>query len=129
MDTISFADAIESAIAQSMSVDSRVIIMGEDVQLLRVNLFARFGKSRVINTPISESAFLGAGVTAAMSGLKPIVEIMLVDFIGVAMDGLLNHAAKVESFSGNKWNVPMVVRTSCGGGYGDGGQHEQIFPD
>ncbi|MEN8119157.1 MAG: transketolase C-terminal domain-containing protein [Bacteroidota bacterium] len=125
MDTISFANAIESAIAQAMSADSRIIIMGEDVQLLRMNLFARFGSSRVINTPISESAFLGAGVTAAMSGLRPIIEIMLIDFIGVAIDGLLNHAAKIESFSGNKWNVPMVVRASCGGGYGDGGQHEQ----
>jgi pyruvate/2-oxoglutarate/acetoin dehydrogenase E1 component len=125
MRTLSFADAIEDAIAQAMSHDSSVIIMGEDVHLLRANLFSRFGGKRVINTPISESAFLGAGVTAAMAGLKPVVEIMLIDFIGVAMDALLNHAAKAEFFSGNDWHVPLVVRASCGGGYGDGGQHEQ----
>jgi pyruvate/2-oxoglutarate/acetoin dehydrogenase E1 component len=127
MKTLSFADAIEDAIAQSMSEDSNVIIMGEDVHLLRVNLFSRFGEKRVINTPISESAFLGAGVTAAMAGLRPIVEIMLVDFIGVAMDGLLNHASKTEFFSGSDWKVPLVIRASCGGGYGDGGQHEQTL--
>ena len=127
MRTLSFADAINDAIAQAMSEDSNIIIMGEDVHLLRVNLFSQFGEKRVINTPISESAFLGAGVTAAMAGLRPIVEIMLIDFIGVAMDGLLNHAAKTEFFSGNNWNVPLVVRASCGGGYGDGGQHEQTL--
>ncbi len=127
MRTLSFADAIEDAIAQSMSEDPNVIIVGEDVHLLRVNLFSRFGEKRVINTPISESAFLGAGVTAAMAGLRPIIEIMLVDFIGVAMDGLLNHASKTEFFSGSDWKVPLVIRASCGGGYGDGGQHEQTL--
>ena len=127
MRSMKFADAIESAIAHAMSEDPNIIIMGEDVHLLRVNLYSRFGGKRVLNMPISESAFLGAGVSAAMGGLKPIVEIMLIDFIGVAMDGLLNHAAKTESFSGGNWKVPMVVRASCGGGYGDGGQHEQAL--
>ncbi len=125
MKRMSFAQSIESALAQAMAEDERIIIMGEDVQMIRVNLFSRFGKERVLNTPISESAFVGAAVGAAMSGLKPIVEIMLVDFIGVAMDAMLNHAAKVEKFSGGTWNVPLVIRTACGGGYGDGGQHEQ----
>jgi pyruvate dehydrogenase E1 component beta subunit len=124
---MSFASAIDDAIAQKMGEDKSIIYIGEDVQLLRLNLFSRFGQDRVINTAISESAFLGAGVTAAMSGLRPIVEIMLIDFIGVAIDGLLNHAAKIEFFSGNKWKVPLVVRASCGGGYGDGGQHEQTL--
>jgi pyruvate/2-oxoglutarate/acetoin dehydrogenase E1 component len=123
--TKSFAQSIESALAQTMADDERIIIMGEDVQMIRVNLFSRFGKERVLNTPISESAFLGAAVSAAMSGLKPIVEIMLVDFIAVAMDAILNHAAKVKKFSGGDWSVPLVIRTACGGGYGDGGQHEQ----
>lgn len=127
MRTLTYAKAIEDAIGQAMSEDSNVIILGEDVRMLRMNLFSRFGAKRVINTPISESAFLGAGVTAAMAGLRPIVEIMLIDFIGVAIDGLLNHAAKTEFFSGKKWKVPMVVRASCGGGYGDGGQHEQAL--
>ncbi|MFX1401950.1 MAG: alpha-ketoacid dehydrogenase subunit beta [Promethearchaeota archaeon] len=120
-----FAEAIESVIAKAMEEDENIIIMGEDVHGLRVNLFARFGKERVRPTPISESAFVGAAVTAAMAGLRPIVEIMLVDFIGVTMDAILNHAAKIHFFSGNKWNVPVVIRTACGGGYGDAGQHEQ----
>jgi pyruvate dehydrogenase E1 component beta subunit len=79
----------------------------------------------VRETPISEAAFLGAAVGAAMSGLRPVVEIMLVDFIGVAFDALLNQAAKIEAFSGGRWHVPLVVRAACGGGYGDAGQHEQ----
>ncbi len=69
--------------------------------------------------------FWELAVGAAMAGLRPVVEIMLVDFIGVAMDALLNEAAKLEAFSGGQWKAPMVVRTACGGGYGDGGQHEQ----
>lgn len=121
----SFAQSIESALAQAMAEDERIIIMGEDVQMIRLNLFSRFGKERVLNTPISESAFLGAAVSAAMSGLKPVVEIMLVDFIAVTMDAILNHAAKIKKFSGGDWSVPLVIRTACGGGYGDGGQHEQ----
>jgi pyruvate/2-oxoglutarate/acetoin dehydrogenase E1 component len=125
MKIMSFAEAIEDALATAMAKDKRIIILGEDVQMIRANLFSRFGKERVLAAPISEGAFLGAAVTAAMGGLLPVVEIMLVDFIGVAMDALLNHAAKVETFSGGKWNVPMVVRAACGGGYGDGGQHEQ----
>jgi pyruvate/2-oxoglutarate/acetoin dehydrogenase E1 component len=125
MRTMSFADAIEGALAHAMARDPNILIMGEDVHAIRRNLFVRFGAERVRATPISESAFLGAGVAAAMGGLRPVVEIMLVDFIGVAMDALLNHAAKIEAFSGGRWQVPLVVRASCGGGYGDGGQHEQ----
>lgn len=125
MKTMYFTEAIDDAIAQAMVQDPRIIIFGEDVPLLRRNLLARFGPQRVRGTPISESAFLGAGVAAAMAGLRPVVELYLVDFIGVAIDALLNHAAKLESFSGGKWTAPIVVRAPCGGGYGDGGQHEQ----
>lgn len=122
---MSFADAIDDALAQAMAADPNIIILGEDVELLRASLYVRFGQRRVRATPISEAAFVGAAVAAAMAGLRPIVEVMLVDFIGVAMDALLNHAAKVEAFSGGRWPVPLVVRAACGGGYGDGGQHEQ----
>ena len=125
MRTMSFADAIEDALAQAMASDPRIVVFGEDVHTLRLNLFARFGERRVRPAPISEAAFVGAAVGAAMAGLRPVVEVMLVDFIGVAMDALLNHAAKIEAFSGGKWKVPMVVRAACGGGYGDAGQHEQ----
>ena len=125
MRNMTFAQAIEDALAYAMEKDSRIMILGEDVHMLRVNLYSRFGKERVRSTPISESAFLGAAVTASMSGLRPIVEIMLIDFIAVAADALVNHAAKIDAFSNGTWQVPLVVRAACGGGYGDGGQHEQ----
>ena len=125
MKSLTFADAIEQSLAQAMAKDPSIVIIGEDVHMIRLNLFTRFGKERVIPTPISEGAFVGAAVTAAMAGLRPIVEVMLVDFTAVAMDAILNHAAKVNAFSGGKWQVPLVIRCACGGGYGDGGQHEQ----
>jgi len=120
-----FTQAVDDALAQAMAADPRIIVFGEDVPLIRRNLAVRFGPRRVRGTPISESAFLGAGVAAAMGGLRPVVEIYMVDFLGVCMDALLNHAAKVEAFSGGQWTAPVVVRAPCGGGYGDGGQHEQ----
>lgn len=125
MRTMSFAQAIDDALAQAMVDDHRIILFGEDVQLLHRDLLVRFGPKRVRNAPISESAFVGAGVAAAMAGLRPVVELYMVDFVGVCMDALLNHAAKVEAFSGGKWTAPVVVRAPCGGGYGDGGQHGQ----
>ena len=125
MRQMSFSEAIDDALGQGMAADPRVLLLGEDVQGLHGGLFLRFGRQRVRNTPISEAAFLGAAVAASMAGLRPVAEIMLVDFIAVAIDALLNHAAKLDTFSGGRWQAPLVVRTSCGGGYGDGGQHEQ----
>jgi len=125
MRTMFFTQAVDNALAQAMSDDSRIVLIGEDILLLRRNLLVRFGPRRVRGTPISESAFLGVGVAAAMAGLRPVVEFYMVDFLAVCMDALLNHAAKVEAFSGGKWTAPVVVRAPCGGGYGDGGQHEQ----
>jgi pyruvate dehydrogenase E1 component beta subunit len=120
-----FTQSVDNALSQAMADDSRIVIFGEDIPLLRRDLLVRFGPKRVRGTPISENAFLGAGVAAAMAGLRPVVEIYMVDFLGVCMDALLNHAAKLETFSGGKWTAPVVVRAPCGGGYGDGGQHEQ----
>ena len=100
MKTKSFAGAIEDALAQAMAKDPNIIILGEDVHTLRRNLFVRFGKERVRATPISEGAFVGAAVAAAMAGLRPVVEVMMVDFIAVAVDALLNHAAMIKTFSG-----------------------------
>lgn len=125
MRTMFFTQAVDDALAQAMADDPRIILFGEDTPMLRRNLLVRFGPRRVRGTPISESAFLGAGVAAAMAGLRPVVEMYMVDFLGVCMDALLNHAAKVVAFSGGKWSAPVVVRAPCGGGYGDGGQHEQ----
>lgn len=125
MRTMFFTQAVDDALAQAMADDPRIVLFGEDTPLLRRNLLVRFGPRRVRGTPISESAFLGAGVAAAMAGLRPVVEMYMVDFLGVCMDALLNHAAKVEVFSGGTWTAPVVVRAPCGGGYGDGGQHEQ----
>ncbi|MEE9465703.1 MAG: pyruvate dehydrogenase, partial [Candidatus Neomarinimicrobiota bacterium] len=122
---MTFAAAIESALAQAMAADERIIIWGEDVQAMRMNLTTRFGEGRIKQAPISEGAFVAAGVSAAMAGLRPVVEVMLVDFISVAMDAVMNQAAMVAAFTGGRWQVPLVVRASCGGGYGDAGQHEQ----
>jgi pyruvate dehydrogenase E1 component beta subunit len=127
MRELTFDEAIEDALGAAMAADETVVVFGEDCPGLRMNLYARFGESRVRPAPISEAAFLGAAVGAAMAGLRPVVEIMLVDFITVAVDALVNQAAKLETFSGGRWHAPMVVRSSCGGWYGDGGQHEQAF--
>jgi pyruvate dehydrogenase E1 component beta subunit len=110
-----------------MAADPRVVVLGEDVHALRAALFARFGKERVLAAPISEAAFVGAAVGAAMAGLRPVAELMLVDFVGSCLDALLNQAAKIAAFTNGGWTVPLVVRATCGGGYGDGGQHEQAL--
>ncbi|MGZ4548780.1 MAG: alpha-ketoacid dehydrogenase subunit beta [Blastococcus sp.] len=123
--TLGFGAAIEVALAEAMAVDGRVVVLGEDVRTLRRLLYVRFGGERVLDAPISEGALLGTALGSAMLGLRPVVEIMFVDFVGVALDQLLNHAANVEAFSGGRWSAPMVVRSACGGGYGDAGQHEQ----
>lgn len=125
MRTMTFTQAVDDALAQAMADDPRIVVFGEDIPLLRRDLLVRFGPQRVRGTPISESAFLGAGVAAAMAGLRPVVEMYMADFLAVCWDALLNHAAKVEAFSGGTWTAPVVVRAPCGGGYGDGGQHEQ----
>ena len=125
MRTLHFTEAVDDALGHAMSLDPNIILLGEDLHLLRRNLLVKFGPDRILNTPISESAFVGAGVAAAMAGLRPVVEVYMVDFLNVAMDALVNHAAKLETFSGGRWSAPLVVRAPCGGGYGDGGQHEQ----
>lgn len=127
MTTMTLDEAVDAGLATAMAEDDRVLTWGEDVRMLRRTLLVRFGPDRVLDAPISESAFLHAGVGAAMAGLRPVVEIMMVDFLAVAWSGLLNAASKIETFSGGRWQVPMVVRAACGGGYGDGGQHEQVL--
>lgn len=127
MRTMTFFDAVEDALRQAMEQDSRVVILGEDVHTIHLSLFIQFGEERVLSTPISECAFVGAAAGAAMAGLRPVVDVMIADFLPAAMDAIVNHAAKTRDFSGGKWNVPLVIRTACGGGYGDAGQHEQCL--
>ena len=130
---LTIARAMSEAIAQEMERDPDVLVMGEDVAALggvfstTTGLLDRFGPDRVRDTPISETAFIGAAVGLAAAGMKPVVELMFVDFFGVCMDPIYNLAAKQNYFSGGQVQCPMVLMTSVGGGYGDGGQHSQCL--
>ncbi len=127
------AKAMVEGIAQEMHEDERVFVMGEDVGAYggifdsTQGLLDEFGPERIRDTPISETGFIGAGVGAAMSGMRPIVELMFVDFFGVCMDAIYNLAAKNTYFSDGNWPVPMVIMTATGGGYSDAGQHSQCL--
>lgn len=143
--TITFSQAINDAIAQEMERDARVILMGEDVAggatvehltndeawggVLGITkgLVKRFGRERVLDTPISEAGFIGAAVGAAATGLRPIAEMMFVSFVGVCYDQLLNQASKLRYMFGGKAKVPMVIRTLVGAGVRAAAQHSQII--
>lgn len=125
--------AIATAIADEMRADPTVIVFGEDVAEAEgpfktsEGLLAEFGSLRVRDTPISEMAFTGAAVGAAIMGMKPVIEIMFMEFLGVALDQLVTEGAKMRYFSKGKLSVPMVVRASVGGGLGFGAQHSQTL--
>lgn len=127
------ARAMAEAVAQEMRIDPRVFVMGEDIgQLGGVygntrGLIEEFGAERIRDTPISETAFMGAAVGAASDGMRPVVELMFVDFFGVCFDAIYNLMAKNIYFSGGEVKVPVVLMTSTGGGYSDGGQHSQCL--
>ena len=131
MRKLTMARAISEAIAQEMEQDPRVLVWGEDVGIYggifgaTQGLYQKFGESRVIDTPISESAFIGAAIGASAEGLRPIVELMFVDFFGVAMDQIYNHLAKNHYMSGGSFRHPVVLMTAIGGGYSDAAQHSQ----
>ncbi len=125
MPEMNFGHAVDRAIEDAMAGDETIVLIGEDAPLIRAPLFARFGADRVLAAPISEGAFISAAAAAAMAGLRPVVELYMVDFIAVAFDAVLNHIAKLEAFSGGSWNAPLVIRAPSGAGYGDGGQHGQ----
>lgn len=128
---LTIARAMAEATAQAMRADETVFVMGEDIGAMggvygnTRGLYDEFGGERVRDTPISETAFIGAAVGAASDGMRPIVELMFVDFFGVCFDAIYNMMAKNTYFSGGKVKVPMVLMTSTGGGYSDGGQHSQ----
>lgn len=127
MTVMSYDSAVDHALGQAMAADERVVTWGEDVKLIRPDLLARFGPERVRDTPISESAFLYAGIGAAMGGLKPVVELYMIDFAAVGWAAIVNGASKFHDFSGGRWNIPLIIRAGVGGWYTDGGQHEQTL--
>src|ERR687883_1477092 len=139
---ISFQQAINEALAQEMERDERVVVFGEDVVggagapgeddawggVLGITkgLHAKF-PNRIIDTPISESAFIGAAAGAAASGLRPVAELMFVDFMGVCFDQIFNQAAKFKYMFGGKATTPVVIRCMIGGGFRAAAQHSQCL--
>lgn len=130
---VTYVQALNLALKESLREDSKAFVMGEDVAhyggMFRVTegLLGEFGQKRVIDTPISESAFVGMALGAALKGLKPIVELMFVDFSLVAMDQILNQIAKTTLMSGGRDSVPLVIRTQGGGYKGAAAQHSQML--
>ena len=130
---LTMAQAISEGIAKEMTRDANVFVMGEDIGSYggifgaTGGLLEKFGKDRIMDTPISETAFIGAATGAAAAGLRPIVELMFVDFFGVCMDQIYNHLAKNTYMSGGHVKLPVVLTTAIGGGYSDAAQHSQCL--
>jgi pyruvate/2-oxoglutarate/acetoin dehydrogenase E1 component len=128
-----FGAALNRALVDAMELDSSVIVMGEDIAAaggsfgVTRGLLDRYGPERVLDSPISEAALVGMAVGAAMTGLKPVVEIMFMDFVTLAMDALVNQAAKAHFMFGGQCSVPLVLRTPHGGGLSAGPQHSQCL--
>jgi pyruvate dehydrogenase E1 component beta subunit len=130
MSELTYVKAVNEAMARAMRADERVFVLGEDVAeggpyTTTAGLAEEFGTDRVINTPISEGAITGVAIGAAQSGMKPILEIMFIDFITLALDQVANQAAKAHLMSGGQLTVPLVLRTQGGAGYRSGAQHSQ----
>ena len=130
MSQLTFLEAIRSALNEEMSRDSSVYVFGEDVALggpfgVTQGLADAFGSNRVVNTPISEGTVMGLAIGAAAVGLRPVVEIMFVDFITLALDQLVNHAAKLHYMSGGQLRIPLTVRVQCGISGTMGAHHSQ----
>jgi len=128
---LSYAEALREGLAQAMEADERVFLFGEDVGVyggafgVSGDLVHRFGTERVIDTPISELGIAGAAVGAAITGMKPVLELQFADFVTLAMEQIVNQAAKIRFMFGGKVNVPMVIRLPGGSGTGAAGQHSQ----
>src|SRR3954452_20494440 len=125
--------AINDALHEEMERDPSVVVLGEDVAraggvyVATKGLLEAYGPARVRDTPISEQILVGLATGAAMTGLRPVLEIMFMDFLTLASDQLVNHAAKVASISAGEFSAPLVIRTMCGAGRGTGPQHGQSF--
>src|SRR5688572_2057563 len=129
--TMNTIQAVNRALDDAMGLDPNVILLGEDIAdgqeggIVGVTkgLSSKYGTSRVRSTPISEQAIIGAAIGAAIVGMRPVTEIMLMNFTTVAMDMIVNHAAKLRYMSGGQTHVPLTIRTMTGAGFGTGGQH------
>ena len=128
---MTFGEAVKEAMAEEMRRDPTVLLIGEDVGpaagvfKILVGLFDEFGPDRVIDTPIAEAGFVGIGVGAALTGMRPIVEIMFGDFIALTMDQVVNQAAKIRYMSGGQAKVPLTIRATMGAGRSSAAQHSQ----
>ena len=131
MREITYRDAVREAMCEEMRRDENVYFMGEDIGVycgafgVSKGMIQEFGEERVRETPISETAFMGAGIGSAITGMRPIVELMFSDFMAVCYDQIINQAAKMHFMFAGKVNVPMVIRTPSGGGTGAAAQHSQ----
>ncbi|MBW3564190.1 MAG: alpha-ketoacid dehydrogenase subunit beta [Acidobacteria bacterium] len=129
----SYRDAVRDAIFEEMERDDSVVIMGEDIGVyegtfrITAGMLDKFGENRVIDTPIAEAGIVGTAIGMAMTGMRPIVEMMTFNFALVAADQILNHAAKIRYFSGGQLDIPMVIRGPHGAGVGLSAQHSQSF--
>ncbi len=132
---ISFAQALNEALDEAMAADPTVFVLGEDVAdeqgggvfKATKGLSAKYGVERVRSTPIAEQAIMGAAVGAAITGMRPVAEIMFMNFLTVCMDQIVNHAAKLRFMSGGRTSVPLTIRCSTGAGVGFGGQHSDML--
>ena len=128
---LTYLEAIREAMQQKMRSDSSVYLIGEDIAEyggafgVTVGMLEEFGRERIRNTPISEEAIIGVAAGSAITGMRPIAEIMFSDFITIAMDQIANQAAKISYMFGGRARVPMVIRTAGGGGTGAAAQHSQ----
>src|SRR5579884_2976681 len=131
MPEVTYREAVRDALATAMRADDDVFIMGEDIAEMggsmgvTQGLLEEFGAERIRNTPISEIAIVGAGIGAAMQGMRPVVEIMYEDFLTISMEQLVNQAAKHRYMSGGQLKVPLTIRTQGGAGWSPGAQHAQ----
>jgi pyruvate/2-oxoglutarate/acetoin dehydrogenase E1 component len=134
MRELTYAEALNEALREEMRRDDSIIVFGEDVAAaggvykVTKGLLEEFGPERVMDTPISEVAIVGAAIGAALMGLRPVAEIMYMDFLYIAMDQLITHAAKLRFMSGGQLRLPLVVRTQYSLGRAHGAQHSQFFP-
>lgn len=128
---LTYAEALNEALEEEMNRDTNVVLIGEDIGLhggafqVTKGLYKKFGKGRVRNTPVSEAAIAGTAVGASLTGLRPVAEIMYIDFATIAMDQIVNQAAKIRFMFGGKAKLPLVIRTMCGAGTGSAAQHSQ----